>query len=463
MAGGGGGGASGGGDGHGRSVDSRCGPRRGRSAPRWIRRPSAGSHDRSRGGIIVRRPVAGWFWGSSASAYESGGVILRAARGLIVFASSVLVVMLVSATAAVAQPSGAAPTIMAPPTPPEVGDVLTDQSGGWTDVAPITVTIQWLDCDSAGIICNPVAANGNSATYTVATSDIGFTIEVQETATDGSGETASPNSAPTSAVLGPPVNINPPTITGTATQGDVLTAHTAADDWTNSPNRTSFGYQWLDCNASGGSCSDVGGNGNDRRYTVTGGDAGSTIAVQVTASNRSGMSAPAQSPTTGMLPGPGPSDTTPPTISGTPQQGRQLTVTSGTWTDNPTIADQWMRCDSAGDNCAAILGAVGPTYTLGSADVGNTIEVQETASNNGGSGGPVFSAPTAVLTAPSPLTPPGSATATTTSLVTVPTSPITDQSVTLVATVTSGVAGPAVNGSVSFQASGTPITDCAAV
>ena len=336
--------------------------------------------------------------------------------------------MLVSATAAVAQPSGTAPTIGALFTPPEVGDVLTDQPGVWTGIAPIT-----------------------------------FTIEVQETATDGSGETPSLNSAPMSAVLGAPVNINPPTITGTASQGDVLTAHTGADDWTNSPNRTSFGYQWLDCNPSGGSCSDVGGDGNNRRYTVTGGDAGSTIAVQVTASNRSGMSAPAQSPTTGMVPGPGPSDTTPPTISGTPQQSRQLTVTSGTWTDNPTIADQWMRCDSAGDNCAAILGAVGATYTLGSADVGNTIEVQETASNNGGSGGPVFSAPTAVITAPSPLTPPGSATATTTSLVTVPTSPITDQSVTLVATVTSGVAGPAVNGSVSFQASGTPIPDCAAV
>src|SRR5450755_1737395 len=157
----GGGGASGGGDGHGRSVDSRCRPRRGRSGPRWIRRPSAGPHDRSRGGIIARRPVAGWFWGSSASAHETGGVILRAARGLIVFASSVLLVMLVSATAAVAQPSGTAPTTGALFTPPEVGDVLTDQPGVWTGIAPITVTIQWLDCDSTVANCNPVTANGN--------------------------------------------------------------------------------------------------------------------------------------------------------------------------------------------------------------------------------------------------------------------------------------------------------------
>jgi hypothetical protein len=368
--------------------------------------------------------------------------------------------MLVSATTAVAQPSGPPPTIIALFRPPEVGDLLVDQSGRWNG-APVTVTIQWLDCH--GTSCSPVAANGNSLAYTVATSDIGSTIEVQETATDGSGNTASLDSAPTLAVLGPPANVNPPTITptGPVALGDVLTAHTSPADWMNNP--ASFAYQWLDCNASGGSCSDVAGTGTNRTYTVTAGDAGSRIAVQVTASNRSGMSAPAQSLATSTVPGAGPSNLTPPTISGTPAQGQQLTVTSGTWTDSPTIADQWMRCDAAGDNCAAIVGSVGATYTLGSADVGNTIEVQETATKNSASGGPVFSAHTAVITALSPFTPPTSATATTTSLVTVPTNPITDQSVTLVATVTSGVSGPDVSGSVSFQASGTPISGCAAV
>jgi hypothetical protein len=43
MAGGGGGGGGGGcGGGHGRSVDSRCRPRGGRCAPRWIWGPSGG-------------------------------------------------------------------------------------------------------------------------------------------------------------------------------------------------------------------------------------------------------------------------------------------------------------------------------------------------------------------------------------------------------------------------------------
>ena len=47
-----------------------------------------------------------------------------------------------------------------------------------------------------------------------------------------------------------PVNIDPPTITGTARVGEVLTAHNGT--WDNTP--TSYRYRWLRCNRDGNSC-----------------------------------------------------------------------------------------------------------------------------------------------------------------------------------------------------------------
>ena len=46
---------------------------------------------------------------------------------------------------------------------------------------------------------------------------------------------------------GPPTNISPPTITGTAQQGKTLTEHHG--EWINFP--TGYSYQWLRCNSSG--------------------------------------------------------------------------------------------------------------------------------------------------------------------------------------------------------------------
>ena len=72
-----------------------------------------------------------------------------------------------------------------------------------------------------------------------------------------------------------------------------------------------------------------------------------------------------------------PTNTSPPTIAGVPQQGQTLTGSRGTWTGSPTdYNDNWMRCDNNGGSCADIAGAIGDTYTLTSADVGNTVRFQ---------------------------------------------------------------------------------------
>ena len=146
---------------------------------------------------------------------------------------------------------------------------------------------------------------------------------------------------------------------------------------------------------------------------------------------------------------PVPVNGSPPTVSGAPQQGQSLVESHGTWSGNPgSFSYEWERCGAAG--CSGIPGATNQSYTLTAADVGQAIAVVETASNTGGAGTAVASAPSAVVT--------------TTSLVTLsvaPNAPVTNQTVTLAATVTSGSGNAAPAGSLTFENAAGPISRCA--
>jgi hypothetical protein len=102
-----------------------------------------------------------------------------------------------------------------------------------------------------------------------------------------------------------------------------------------------------------------------------------------------------------------PGNTSPPRISGTPQQGQKLTASPGSWSGSPPIsyAYQWRRCDTTGAACADIASATAKTYLVTSADVGSTLRVAVTATNSVGASTAV-SAQTAVVTAPSSATAP---------------------------------------------------------
>ena len=193
-----------------------------------------------------------------------------------------------------------------------------------------------------------------------------------------------------------PVDSAPPTITGTAAQGDALSEHHGT--WTNGPSPNGFAIQWLQCDSAGAGCNPISGQ-TGSTYTLKPGDVNHTIRVQETASNGGGTSAPAQSaPTAVVFPGP-PVNETAPTISGTAAQGDRLTEHAGTWFSltPASVALQWDRCDGAGAGCTPIAGATGSTYTLGAADVAHTIRVKETASNAGGAGNPASSPASAVV------------------------------------------------------------------
>src|SRR5664280_1660233 len=161
-----------------------------------------------------------------------------------------------------------------------------------------------------------------------------------------------------------PANTVLPTISGTTTQGQTLSASNGS--WDNSP--TSYAYQWRRCDSSGASCLDI-SSATASTYALVFADAASTFRVVVTATNTYGDSSATSSQTvvaTGLPPG----STVLPAISGITGQGQTLSVSNGSWTNSPTsFAYQWRRCDNSGASCADIATATANTYLLVLADV----------------------------------------------------------------------------------------------
>jgi glucose/arabinose dehydrogenase len=87
-----------------------------------------------------------------------------------------------------------------------------------------------------------------------------------------------------------------------------------------------------------------------------------------------------------------------PNISGPAREGRQLSVSNGTWTGSTpmTFTYQWSRCDSNGNVCAPISGATGNVYSLTASDVGSRMRAAVNATNGAGSA-TATSAATAVV------------------------------------------------------------------
>ena len=120
-------------------------------------------------------------------------------------------------------------------------------------------------------------------------------------------------------------------------------------------------------------------------YTLTEDDVGQTIRVIVTASNDGGRTESDLGPDGGRDRARSPAHRQqPPVVTGAAQQGKTLTTTNGSWDGNPTFAYQWQDCDANGQNCAN-TGTGATTYALTASDVGHTVQVIVTATDDGGS------------------------------------------------------------------------------
>ena len=93
-----------------------------------------------------------------------------------------------------------------------------------------------------------------------------------------------------------------------------------------------------------------------------------------------------------------PSNQTPPTLSGTPEVGKTLTASPGSWTGTEpiTFIYRFQRCDKNGAGCFTGESTRQRTYTVTASDAGKTIRVRVTATNKDGSAN-ASSVPSAVI------------------------------------------------------------------
>ena len=203
-----------------------------------------------------------------------------------------------------------------------------------------------------------------------------------------------------SAVAAAPVNVDPPTITGTARVGEALTAHNGT--WDNAP--TSYRYRWLRCNQNGNSCVLLASDGETYRIGQV--DVGRTLRVRVTAVNADGATNARSEQTEVVGTNAAPlTNTARPTISGEARVGQELTASEGTWTGNPTsFSFQWQRCNIDAITCLDVTGATGRTYGVRIADLGFRLRVQVTARTDNNRSGTATSSPTGVVQPTTPVT-----------------------------------------------------------
>lgn len=167
--------------------------------------------------------------------------------------------------------------------------------------------------------------------------------------------------------------------------------------WTTGGVSTTFTHEWRRCDGDGENCSAIAG-ADQQSYTVDIDDLGHRLRVYVTATNANG-SASSLSGATLVVQGATATNITPPSISGTEVVGSTLTGDDGQWSAATSLSRQWLRCDSAAENCQPISGATDPTYVLQVDDFEARLRLRVTAQS---SSDPVSatSAPTDAIESP---------------------------------------------------------------
>jgi len=278
--------------------------------------------------------------------------------------------------------------------------------GTWTGTPTIAYAYQWQRCNASGVACADIPG-ATTFSQTLAPADVGATLRVRVTATNAAGSTTATSAATGVIAPDPPAATSPPTVSAPngARDGETLIADRGV--WTGTPT-VSFTYQWQRCAADGTGCASIAGS-TSTSHQLTPADVDMTLRVRVTATNAAGPTVATSAPSAKVAPAP-PAVTGSPTLSGVERDAGTLTATPGSWTGTPTItyAYRWRRCDAAGASCAEISGATATSYTLTPADVSQTVRVQVTATNAGGTqvatsaaSGAIAPDPPATTTSPS--------------------------------------------------------------
>ena len=160
-----------------------------------------------------------------------------------------------------------------------VGKKLSTTSGAWNTRARFAY--QWLRCSVDGSHC-AVVSGARAATHIGVAADVGRRLEARVSAMNVDG-TAQARSKLSAVIVAVPHVRKAPRISGRARAGGRLSA--SHGSWTGPPK--SYRFQWLRCNADGGSCVRV-QHATHSAYRVTQQDAGHRLRIRVTAANAAG-------------------------------------------------------------------------------------------------------------------------------------------------------------------------------
>ena len=288
----------------------------------------------------------------------------------------------VVAPTAAAGPSNTAPTGLPTITgTPQAGETLTADTSAIADedgLDDVSYSYQWIRNDNG---TESYIVGGASSTYILDADDVGKTVKVRVTFTDDAENEETLTSEATEAVAAKPNSeaTGLPTITGTPQVDQTLTASTSPINDEDGLDDVSYSYQWI--RSDGNNDTDI-PDATDTTYTLTINDVGKTIQVRVTftddAENEETLTSEA---TEAVAAKPNSEATGLPTITGTPQVDETLTASTSAINDEDGLDDvsysyQWIRGD--GNNDTDIPDATDTTYTLTVDDVGKTIQVRVT-------------------------------------------------------------------------------------
>ena len=255
----------------------------------------------------------------------------------------------------------------------DVSDI--DAADGLT--SPV-FTYQWLRSDGTTETEIPGATDD---AYALTDADEGRSIRLRVAFLDDAGNERILTTAPTSAVA--PVPNTPatglPTISGTVRAGETLTADTSGIDDEDGLTNVIFSYQWLadDAEIQGAASS---------TYTLSDDDAGRAIRVRVSFTDDNDNEESLYSePTAAAAPRPNSPATGTPTIIGAAHVGQTLTADTSSiedtdGLDNAVFTYQWVSSDGSADS--DIEGATASTHVVSDLEMGKTIMVRVSFTDN---------------------------------------------------------------------------------
>ena len=312
-----------------------------------------------------------------------------------------------AATATVAAaantPATGAPTITGTA---RVDETLTAATTGIMDadgLASPTYTYQWIRVETDSTETD--ISGATASTYTLVAADLGKTLKVKVTFTDDASNSETRTSAATATVAAAnsPAT-GAPTITGTARVDETLTAVTTGIMDADGLTSPSYTYQWI--RVDSGTDADISG-ATSSTYTLVAADEGTTIKVKVSFTDDDGDAETRTSAATATVAAANSPATGAPTITGTARVDETLTaVTTGIMDadglTSPSYTYQWIRVISSVD--ADISGATSSTYTLVAADLGKTLKVRVSFTDDASHTETRTSAATATVAAATPPT-----------------------------------------------------------